>query len=179
MMKLQNQYAVIIKYFTSFFKRDWQLKDYPIRFKKQVNVLEENEWSVQIINWWVVCGLGKTKEEAYKKLEESFYNCTKNKIKKPRPGTKVKIEFADTVGIDENSILLDEFLEKILGFSIDDPVFISDESSLYDFALGNKIDEYVNKIHEYYKIDIRDEENGNILNILERIKESRSNGNFV
>ena len=178
-MNFKNQFSVFVKYIASFFHSDWNLKDYPIRIKRQFDVPEGNEWSIQIINWWVVCGLGKTKEEAYNKLEEIFSNCTKNREKKPRPGTKVKIEFASTARIEENSILLDEFLEKILGFSTDDPVFISDESSLWDFTLGTTIEEYVIKIEEYYGIDIRDEEKGNIKNILERINESRSNGKFA
>jgi hypothetical protein len=173
-MTVINHINVIVKYALSFLENNWSLKDYPLRFKKQKNVPIGNEWSVQIINWWVVCGLGKTKSDAYRMLEKSFESCSKNRTNKPRPGKKVKIEFASTEGIEKNNELIDEFIENILGFTVDEPVFISDESSLWDFTSGSTIDGYFKKIKEYYGLDLSKIQKGNIREILDKVRKFKT-----
>jgi len=67
------------KYIFSFFKTNWTISNYPVRFKKQkVIVHNQNSrtqmysWIVQIIVWYAICGHGNSKKEAYERLSENF-----------------------------------------------------------------------------------------------------------
>lgn len=54
-----------VKYLLSITRSDWQLADYPVRFR-HFNVsdtggrLKQVSWSCQIINWWQMDGFGDT-----------------------------------------------------------------------------------------------------------------------
>ena len=165
-----NYIKILIKYISSFFKNDWQIYDYPLRYKSQKNLNNNFEWLVQVINWWTLCGLGKTKEGAIKDLRKNFKEQVKHRGYKPRPGIKVSIEYASAENIDENITLLEDFLEKVLGFSKNSPVFISDLSSLYDFSFDGNLEKYFDKIEKVYNKNVRHIKDGNISKILKAIK---------
>jgi hypothetical protein len=88
----------------------------------------------------------------------------------PRPGTRVPLEFASRERIAANSGLADEFLRSVLEH---DEAWISDESSLWDFTLGDSLDDYYAKISALYSVDVSDIPDGNLASILERIALSR------
>jgi hypothetical protein len=154
----------------SFLKREWTLRDYPIRVKKQAQTNPEiPKYSAQIINWWTLTGLGNTKEEALRDLQNSLENFKRNEGYLPRPGTRRPIEFAPTLGIDSHAETARRFIEEVLGFGPNDPVFISDQSSLYDFDGingGLNLDE---KITEVFGVEVSDIEDRNLVRIFERI----------
>lgn len=165
-----NVIKVFIKLSLSFFKKDWKICDYPLKYKIQKNLDNNFEWLVQVINWWSLCGWGKTKESALMDLEENFEEQVKIKGYKPRPGVNVPIEYASTEKIKKNIDLLEDFLEKILEFKKDSPLFISDLSSLYDFCFDGNLEKYFVKIEKVYNKDVRFIKDGNIARILEAIK---------
>lgn len=156
----------ITKFIGSFFKSDWKLKDYPIRYRKQ-NV-EEYPWMAQIINWWVISGLGKTQQEALEDLRCKFNLYKENNEKLPRPGTKVPLKYASTEQVDRYKDIAKDFLEKTLKLNYDE-CFLSDQSSLWDFY--TEMPEEVKKvIYEVYGVDISDIKDGSLVEIFRRIK---------
>jgi len=76
------------------------------------------------------------------------------KIKKGRLKGKKVIEFASSKIVDKYYDIQEEFICKVLVFWKDDPVFISDLSSLYDFTDDNNISLYSKRIKQIYNIDI-------------------------
>jgi hypothetical protein len=164
-----NKIKAFWKLFLSYFKTNWKIEDYPLRCKILKNVVADNKYYIQVINWWTLSGLGSTKEEALKSLRRNFEIQIKSKAYIPRPGTNVPIQFASSQKIDNNKDITDDFIEKILGFSTEDPVFISDESSLYDFSEDGNLQTYSKKIQKIYGIDISNIKDGKISKIIEKI----------
>ncbi len=115
-------------------------------------------------------GDGDTKQEAWKKLETKFSEYKANNQKLPRPGTSVPIQFASTDQIDQYPDLLDDFIRKILGFT-SGPVFVSDQTSLWDFCMEDDLNEYFEKILHIYHVDVKNIEGANLVKILNKISE--------
>ena len=88
----------------------------------------------------------------------------------PRPGRQVPLEFASQKRIEANSALANEFLQSV--FEVED-AWISDESTLWDFALEDPLDESYAKIQSLYGVDVSDIPDGNLADVLERIAQSR------
>ena len=103
---MTDQLKALWKRLISYTKTTWKIDDYPLRYRKQINTTEPynidelKPWVVQIINWWVMTGLGETKKDAYEHLKSSFKNYLEYK-KAPRPGTSVPLSFAATLQIDQ------------------------------------------------------------------------------
>ena len=73
--------SALARYVLSFFKSDWKLLDYPIKFQHQIPSDQDINlpdswtlvpWSARIINWLGLDGSGDTKEEAYADLQQKF-----------------------------------------------------------------------------------------------------------
>jgi hypothetical protein len=165
---------VLIKYLSSFFKSDWQLKDYPLRFICQKNQdafgrFKPIPWTVQIVNWPAMNGYGDTKAEAYNRLVENFNNRKESGLKIARPGTGLPIEFASTANIDNYEEVAAQFLRQILSMDYKN-CWISDESSLWDFHGEETNDHLHRKIYEIYGINVSDIDDGKLVKIFERIK---------
>jgi len=167
----------MIEYILAFYKRlcsfsktEWNLDDYPLRYKNQSdpNDKEIKPWVVQIINWWTLTGLGNTKEEAYKMLHKSFDNYKQSNDKLPRPGYRVPLLYADTNAIDSLENVAIDFFDKILGYNYFD-CFISEESSIIDF--GQDEDEVLQRINQTYELNLTEIGDGNIVRILTLIDE--------
>ncbi|MBN1316972.1 MAG: hypothetical protein JXA42_15940 [Anaerolineales bacterium] len=168
----------LLKYLLSFFKPAWEIGDYPIRIKHYAGLDVQGRftsipWSAQIVNWWAMIGMGDTKEEALLKLEENFEQYTSSGKKLPRPGVKVPIQFAPTTEIEQYEALAVDFFKKILGKEYYN-CFISDLSSLWDFAMEGTIGTYQRKIALVYRVDVSDIESGNLVEILKRISMRRT-----
>ncbi len=172
MYTIRERIQIGWKWLLSFRKRTWTVADYPARVKVNGPAPEPNiAYFAQILNWPGPVGLGPTKAEAYKQLSSHLEEIRQHRQTMPRPGTHVPIQFASTERVQADPALLDDFIERILLFSRNDPVFISDESSLHDFGDTAKVQELATRIKDVYSIDVADiaEDSGNIAEILERI----------
>jgi len=171
---MTEQLKALWKKLLSYTKSEWDIDDYPIRYKKQTdtkgeyNVGELKQWVVQIINWWTMTGLGHTKQQAYEHLKSNFKSYLEHN-QAPRPGTKVPLSFADTSQIDNLEDVAPDFFEKILDLDYYE-CFISDESSLTDF--GRDDEETLQKINITYSLGLTDLGDGNIVRLLTLIKDS-------
>jgi len=162
------------KYLLSFTKTDWQLTDYPIRFRHfdvgdTGGRLKQFPWFAQIINWWQMGGFGDTKQEAYVDLQNKFGEIKSNGKTLPRPGTGLPIEFASTDRIRSFDDIADDFFRRVLDMNYRE-CFISDESTLWDFHTEESNEHLHKRIWDAYRVDISDIENGNLVKIFERLE---------
>ena len=165
-----DQLKAVLKYITSFFKSDWSIDDYPLRYREQTKTSPQVPlWVVQIINWWTMTGAGETREEAYQNLAQRVEERRALGASLPRPGKRVPIVFASTKRVDKYPDIAERFLCEVIGFASGGPVFISDQSSLRDFSTGDRADEYIEKIRQVFDVDVTDIESGNLADIFERI----------
>ncbi|OUS75271.1 hypothetical protein B1748_17415 [Paenibacillus sp. MY03] len=161
----------------SQFKTKWTLNNYPIEYRQQemLDLSDTNltmfPWEARIINWYWMNGDGHSKKEAYIKLKEKFDVYKSEGHELPRPGTKVQIKFASVSRIDNFDIEAVQFFKDI--FEMDyNGMFISDESSMYDFCwTDDSLLEKQERIKEIYNIDIKEIKGLEIVGILERIRE--------
>jgi hypothetical protein len=170
------------KYLLSFLKSDWDLKDYPVIVRRQADAsatwgdevrFTTPAYVARVVNWTGLDGSGGTREEALADLRERFQNACKRRAAKPRPGTDVPIEFASQERIASRRELAGEFVREILGV---EDAWLSDQSSLWHFALGGSLDDYYAKIKLLYGVDVREVADGNIAQILDRIAAARQRG---
>ena len=168
------------KFLLSFQKRDWLLEDYPIIVRRQQETNQQlgkpgrftlPAYYARIVNW-TLSGTGNTAADALEGLRETFKKARENRPSMPRPGTHVPLEFASQERASANSALADEFLKSVLGH---DEAWISDKSSLWDFASGHSLDDYYAKISLLYGVDVSDIAGGNLAEIIERIAQSKKN----
>jgi hypothetical protein len=177
-LRLQSYF----KYSTSFFKREWDLDDYPIEVLHQApqpsavagklpGGYHMPEWIVRIPQWVTMFGMGSTEVEAYSELRERFrlYKSKGNKL--PRPGTKapIQIEIAPSANIDQHEVLALDFFDRILDMNYQN-VLITDLSSLWDFPSTLTEAEQFERIRNVYDVDISDITDGNLLRIFNRIE---------
>jgi hypothetical protein len=166
----QDQLKAIAKYLTSFVKPDWSIDDYPLRYRIQAKInARVPSWIVQIVNWWAMTGVGDSKQEAYRNLEQRLEKRRAIAGSLPRPGSKVSVEFAPTGRVGMYPDIAERFLREVLGFASGSPVFISDRSSLWDFGARDGIRDYVERIRHVFGVDVTDIEDGNLADIFERI----------
>ena len=168
------------KFLLSFRKRDWSFEEYPIIVRKQHESSQQlgkpgrftaPAYYARIVNW-TLAGTGDTAADALKSLRETFKKARENRPSMPRPGTHVPLEFASQARISANAVLANEFLKSVLGH---DEAWISDKSSLWDFASGHSLDDYYVKISLLYGVDVSDIAGGNLAEIIERIAQSKKN----
>jgi hypothetical protein len=165
-----DQLKAILKHVSSFFKSDWSIDDYPLRYRQQEKTSPNvPRWVVQIINWWAMTGTGETRQEAHQDLAQRLEERRAHGPSLPRPGTKVPILFVATERVDMYPDIADRFLREVMGFTSGGPVFISDQSCLGDFGIGAGPDKYVEKIRQVFGVDVSDIESGNLADIFERI----------
>ncbi len=177
---MNEQLYACWKRILSYTKRNWNIDDYPLRFRhqempsQQYALGEAKEWFVQVINWWTLAGIGNTKEEARQDLINNYRNYLKE-YTAPRPGVRVPVHYADTSRIDALEEIAVGFFEKILHINYYN-CFISDQSSIFDF--GKDEVETLRQINTIYKLGLPELGDGNIVRILELIRKNmRSSGN--
>jgi len=111
------------KYVASFFKREWQLEDYPVRTRRQdVEAYTGPErwkpvpWVADICRWHI-SGSGPTEESAIENLRNNLSQAVEVRLREglpiPRPGTTVPIGFASQDRIDKIAPSLYEDFIKI------------------------------------------------------------------
>ena len=167
-----DKLKALYKYASSFYKGTWDLEDYPVRLKQQGRDDPKIPmWSAQVINWWVLSGLGSTKKEAYESLRESLNAAKESRDCLPRPGTKVPIEFESGDEIDKYWAVASRLIDEVLGHNPED-VFVSDGSSLWDFTGEDSLKEYYDKIHQVFGVDVSHIESGNLVEISRFVSEN-------
>jgi hypothetical protein len=188
-MELGYKMEVLFKYIMSFLKSDWELLDYPIRYRKQEvprqfkqsTRLKMSEWSAQIINWWSICGNGDTKEEAFESLCNKFNKYKLSGKNLYRPGIKVALEYASVEQVEKHYKVEVDFLRNVLDIDVNG-CYTSDESSIFDFILLMNDEEYSKEIFrinektlELYNVDISDitSDDGKLVRVYEKISRSR------
>ena len=173
-MNLLLQLRVGAKYLLSFLKTDWQLSDYPVRFRhidvaEPTGRLQQFPWSAQIINWWQMGGFGDTKQDAYADLQKKFGDVKSNRKTLPRPGAGLPIEFASTDRIQFFDDIADDFFRRVLDMNYQE-CFISDESTLWDSHAEETNEHLHEKIWNAYRVDVSDIDDGNLVKIFDRIE---------
>jgi hypothetical protein len=172
------QYSrIIASWLASFVQSEWKPEYYPIEIHKQEGVPPEATWHARVLNWPGPGGLGTTKAEARTALLKNLREIALKRLQEgksmPRPGTGLPIEFAGTSRVLKDPALLEDFIIHVLGFAPNDPVFISDESSISDFGDDDRITEIRRNIEEYYGIPITESEPVLIADVLERVREKK------
>lgn len=163
------------------------LRDYPVAIREQKSDAEnvgtryrQYRYSAAIINWWVITGLGDTKEEALQNLAKSLDAQRLERAKEgkplPRPGTRVPIEFASQERVNRHSELAEDFVRRVLDLEW---AWISDQSSLGDFHARESNDELIAKINEVYGVDVSDIHSAKLCEVLERIAEHQSKNTSI
>jgi hypothetical protein len=166
------------KFFTSRFKHEWSLEDYPIRVlflpttePAHGSRLKPLSWTAIVINWPGMSESANSRLEALEELRKDFdqYKATKPSL--PRPGSKVPVEFAASERVGQHSELVKDFVKRVLDI---DWAWISDESSLGDFH-GDETNDNLNvKILHIYGVDVSDISSGNLADIFDRISKHRT-----
>jgi hypothetical protein len=171
-MKFSHRAGAWLAYIRSFFKKNWQLCDYPIRYMPQTPTgsdiperLRALPWRVDIIGWYLA-GTGNTREEAYADLESKFATARENRTSVPRPGRSVPIAFASAERISVHPDLRDHFINEVLAHEW---AFLSDESSLWDFHEEADNTALLRKIGVVYGVDVSHISSANIAEIFEEI----------
>ncbi|MBK7908287.1 MAG: hypothetical protein IPJ78_17240 [Gemmatimonadetes bacterium] len=151
----------------SFTKSEWRLEDYPLRLRQQSTGSGGTvpPWSAQIIGYWQLCGLGESREAAIADLT-SRLELVRSRGPLPRPGTKVPVVFAASSELERHGEFAFEFVERVTGIR---PLFMSDESSLADFADGEGLEEFRAKIFAEYGREVRLELDGPLWRVLDAV----------
>lgn len=164
------------KYWLSFLKREWQLRDYPIRVREFATHPDPpgSRWHSPryeaFIEGWHLTGFGETEAEARTQLAAAFAKAKAAPEPIPRPGVVVPFDFASTDRIDAHGALVDDFLDRVLGVH---GAWVSDLSGLWEFCIGEPEQVYLGKIREIYGVDCSDFAQARLVDILDRIAAHR------
>jgi hypothetical protein len=171
-MKFSHRARAWLAYILSFFKKNWQLRDYPIRYMPQTTTGPDRPERLRVLPWradilcWYLAGSGNTRDEAYADLESRFAAASKIRTSMPRPGKSVPIAFASDEKISAHPDLREDFVNKVLELKW---AFLSDESALWDFHEENDNAVLIQKIGHVYGVDVSHITSGNVAEILEEI----------
>jgi hypothetical protein len=180
MYSFPERSQIALKWLTSFTKSQWRFSDYPRRVRPNNVDDPAIAWIAQFLNWPGPIGLGASPAEAVTKLYAMFEEVRlareTNGKPLPRPGTAEPIRFASSDRVTTDPALLEDFIQGILGFGSNDPVFISDESSLLHCGSDEDVERYCGLILSRYGIDVSDLEGLIIAEILEKVRRERQDG---
>jgi len=160
------------------FKDEWTIDDYPIRvrFQKPTEPTSPSRqtlipWIADVVNWPAMSGNGNTRQEALENIRKSFDRFVDTKQRLPRPGTKVPVEFAASHRVSKHPKLTNDFAKRVLDL---DWVWISDESSLWDFHGDATNERLMETIRLIYGVDVSDITSGNLADIFDRIQKQEA-----
>jgi hypothetical protein len=174
MYPVSQKLRIAKSWLASFLRGEWRPEHYPIVVREQVEMPDEQRWHARVLNWPAPIGLGPTKQQARAALEADLHAiATKRQAEgklMPRPGTRVPVQFASTARVGVDPALLIEFITKALGFGPDDPVFISDLSTISHFGDDERVREIRANIREHFGVTVDQEEPVLIADVLEAIR---------
>ncbi len=175
MDSILKQLRIAVKWLLSFTRAEWRFHDYPIRVRRNPVPDAAMSWSAQFLNWFGPIGLGPDPAAALAELEKNFSQIRLARAASgehlPRPGSRAPLRFAPSTRVTRNPELLQDFLRRVLGFRRDDPVFVSDMSSLFDFGGDEEVERYRDLIRHIYGVETADLKKANLADILERIEQ--------
>jgi hypothetical protein len=167
------QAQAVWKRLASTFKHEWTIDDYPVRVRSQQPTepvsssrLKLTPWIADVVNWPAMSGKGNTKPEALKDMRENFERFIATNEPLPRPGTVVRLKYAASHRVGQHPELTKDFAQRVLDLAW---VWISDESSLWDFHGDATNETFVEKIRTVYGVDVSDITSGNLADIFDRI----------
>ena len=174
--RTRNRLHGLWKLCLSFRKRDWELGDYPVVIRQhevdskyESTRFEQRPYSAFILNWGLTAG-GDSEREALAALRQHFATAKAERMRLgtplPRPGTRVPIQFASQAQVSAYPELTEDFGHRVLELKW---VWISDESSLWDFHQEETNDSLIFRIKELYDVDVSDIKSARLSEILERI----------
>lgn len=175
-----DQLKAIWKWLLSWRKRDWDASDYPLRYREQIPSAEFESvygtpprWSLQVVNWWQMFGVGNTRAEAYTNFETRLADLRETGASLPRPGRGLPLEFTSSSVVERHEDLARDLFSQILDINYDE-CFISDQSSLYDFVFNeSQASELADRIESLYQIELPDRQTLLVSEILEVIAAKR------
>jgi len=172
--KVARQAHAVWMRFASMFKDEWTIDDYPIRVRFQqpnepasASRLKLIPWIADVVNWPAISGNGNTRLEALQNIRKSFDRFVATKQRLPRPGTKVPVGFAASHRVSQHAELTKDFARRVFDLEW---VWISDESSLWDFHGDATNERLMEKIRLIYGVDVSDITSGNLADIFDRIQ---------
>ena len=86
-----------------------------------------------------------------------------------------KIELALTTGVDKFEEIAEDFMRRIFDLGVND-YLITDESSLWDFALATDLSDVHRKIKQDFGLDPTDLKSAKLLEIFGKLHEQREQG---
>lgn len=166
----------IIKRLTSYFKKNWDIDEYPVESYRNKNAMDDNvKFGARIKGWSGMVGYGETKEKAFENLKEHF-KLFKDNNELPRPGTKVSFKYALTQEIERHEVIAVDFFDKILRLNYY-ACFVSDESSLGDFDSLEGDDnpndfkgKIIKRVLDTYGVDISDVYDSYLVDVFQKLK---------
>jgi len=160
--------------FSSMFKDEWTIDDYPIRvrFQQRTETASSSRrrlipWIADVVNWPAISGNGDSRQEALENIRKSFDRFVATKQRLPRPGTQVPAEFASSDRVSRYPKLTKDFAKRVLDL---DWVWISDQSSLWDFHGEATNERLVERIRLIYGVDVSDIPGGILSDIFDKIQ---------
>ena len=120
-----------------------------------------------MVNWPAMSGNGDRRQEALENIRKSFDRFVATKERLPRPGTRVPLKFAASNRVSQHPKLTKDFSQRVLDL---DWVWISDQSSLWDFHGEATNEKLVEKIRRVYGVDVSDITSGNLADIFDKIQ---------
>jgi hypothetical protein len=161
------------KRLASIFKDKWSIDDYPIRVRFQQPTGPVNASRLKLIpsiadvvNWPAMSGKGSTRQEALDDIRKNFERFIATKRPLPRPGAAVPVGYAASHRVGQYPELTKDFVQRVLDLEW---VWISDESSLWDFHGDETNERLVEKIRSVYGIDVSDITSANLADIFDKI----------
>ena len=158
---MQQRIRAFLSYLLSFRRpaESWQFEDYPVCVRRQQpdgTGADSPAYRAQITNWWTLSGLGDTPAAAKDYLRESFELYKQSGETLPIPGCHVPIQFSESSAVDADPEIYRKFIVAVLGFDLEDPVFISDQSSLLDCEGVNGGIDLFKPTQEVFGVDVSD-----------------------
>lgn len=184
MIRVSDGVSLMWRRALSYRKREWDFSDYPVTIRAQAPSpalpprFTQHLYRAFIVGWLVDAG-GDSKQEALSNLEREFYRRKQILLDSgepcPRPGKRVPLKLASQVRVDKHADLAEDFKKRVLFqvLGVED-VWISDDSSLWNFHFDETNDALCAKVKEVYGVDVSDIESEMLPVIFDRIAAKRN-----
>ena len=124
----------------------------------------------RVVNWTGLDELRRHTRGSAQRPAQTVQRCMRKAFHQAAAGHPCAHRICMAGRIAARRELADKFVRDVL--CVDD-AWLSDESSLWHFALGGSLDEFYAKIMLFYGVDVRDVSDANIAMILDRIAVDR------
>ena len=176
--RARNEVRALLRWCLSFSKKTWTIDDYPLYFCVQypdpASIFNTprftfHRYMAEVVHWNLT-GFGDSKSEAFFDLQKRFQDRLAEGDMLPRPGKIVPVKFTDQSRINAHPMLVDDFIQRVLEL---EEVWISDESSLWDFHCDDTNERLIKKVYEVYGVKVDDIQSARLCEIFDRIAESQ------